>query len=242
LQDNPEITTLEGLQGLERVDGIYIENAPIVSLDGLRGLTSTRSLAIVTVPALTNIDGLSGVTDFEELTLSDARVLTDLDGIGNATRIGFLGLSSLSIASLGTLPNLTSVSGVQLTSLPNLAELDAFAKLSSPPAIVWLYDLPSLTSLRGLSSLRRTDSFDLHGTGVTALTGLELLERGGSSVRIENNPVLTSLRALTSLSGLEFLAVTDNAMLPTCEAEWLVARANPVFSNVFGNDDGGTCP
>ncbi len=242
LEGNPQLATIEGLQGLNQVGTIYIENVPLVNLDGLRGLTSLTSLTIFTTPALTNIDGLSGLTDVEEVVLSDAHALADLDGLGNVTHIDFLQLSLLSMRSLGTLPGLTGVSTAYITSMPNLTELDAFAKLSSPPTSVWLSELPSLTSVRGLSSLRATNGFELHGTAVTDLTGLELLEGGGSTFTIESNPLLTSLRALTSLTGAEFMAVTDNAALPTCEAEWLSARTSHDVFTLSGNDDGGSCP
>jgi hypothetical protein len=242
LAENPQLATIEGLQGLDQVDNIHIENVPLVNLDGLRGLSSLRSFTIFVAPALTNIDGLSGITDLEELVIGDASVLTDLDGLENVTRIGFLQLSSLPATSLGTLPSLTSVSTAYITSMPNLVELDAFAKLSSPPTHIWLYELPSLTDLRGLSSLRETAGFELHGTGVTTLTGLELFEGGGSILRIESNPALTSLRALANVTGAEFMAVTDNAVLPTCDAEWLSARTSHQVFDISGNDDGGTCP
>jgi len=123
-----------------------------------------------------------------------------------------------------------------------IRRLDAFAKLSSPPTSVSLSGLPSLTDVRGLSSLRATDSFGLYGTGLTDLTGLELLEGAGSTFRIESNPALTSLQALTSVTGAEFMAVTDNTVLPTCEAEWLSARTSHEVFTTSGNDDGGSCP
>jgi hypothetical protein len=126
--------------------------------------------------------------------------------------------------------------------MPNLAELDAFAKLTSPPTNIWLYELPSLTNVQGLSSLRETETFEVNGTGVTTLTGLELLEGGGSTFRIESNPALASLHALTSLTGAEFMTVVDNAVLPTCEAEWLSARTSHSGFRISGNDDGGSCP
>jgi hypothetical protein len=242
LQDNPELTTMEGLQGLEQLDDIYVENVPLVNLDGLRGLTRVRSLTIFQVPALTSIDGISGITEFEELVLADAPVLTDLDGLENAARIDSLQVSSLPVTSLGTLTSLTSVSLAYITSMPNLAELDAFAKLTNPPTRVWLYELPSLTNVQGLSSLRETETFELHGTRLTTLTGLELLEGGGSTFRIESNPYLTSLRALASLTGAEFMTITDNSVLPTCEADWLIARTSHAYFLISGNDDGGACP
>jgi hypothetical protein len=239
----PELATLDGLRGLTSVDALSVGNAPeLVDIDGLGGLTTLGSLALIAVPALENLDGLSGLTEIGELTVSEGLALSDLDGIGSATRLGLLSLGGLPLTSLAALQNLSEVSRLGIAQMPNLSNIDAVGSWSPPPGEVTLIDLPLLTSVEGLSSLRATTNFTLSRTGVTDLTGLELFEGGGTRVEIDGNPALRSLHALTSVTGAELISVTDNPVLPTCEADWLSARTNYDVFVQHGNDDNGVCP
>ena len=85
-------------------------------------------------------------------------------------------------------------------------------------------------------------AFTLTRTGVLDLVGLERLESSDAHVAIHGNAALTSLRALTGLTRAEHFSITDNPVLPTCDAEWLLGRTTWTESTVDGNDDDAVCP
>jgi hypothetical protein len=91
------------------------------------------------------------------------------------------------------------------------------------------------------------------------LEGLAGLAHIGGTLRLTGNTVLTSLRALTTLQTVGAISITENASLPSCEAQWLVdhitdtlggsigqlqpdASLEPGSVILSGNDGAGTCP
>jgi len=107
---------------------------------------------------------------------------------------------------------------------------------------VSLLDLPSLRNLHGLSGVTDLTWIYLARTGVADLVGLEQLQRADREVHVEGNPVLGSLRALTSLTETTFYNFTDNPVLPSCDVEWLLARTTWDSVSASGNDDEASCP
>ena len=86
--------------------------------------------------------------------------------------------------------------------------------------------------------------------GLSALTTIGVsggVESGGG-MWIDGNASLTSLAGLGSLTwyGREFLNVTDNGALPTCEATSLAAFVTSLgwtgTPSIMGNNDAGVCP
>jgi hypothetical protein len=78
------------------------------------------------------------------------------------------------------------------------------------------------------------------------------------ALEISANAALTSLRGLAALNAVESVTVTNNPLLPTCEAEWLVDNITLGLGGtigdvlpdgsveageveIAGNDDSGTC-
>ena len=62
---------------------------------------------------------------------------------------------------------------------------------------------------------------------------------------IDSNDSLERLRQLSALRELGWvLSVSNNARLPTCEAEWLrdqIGASNIRFTQILDNDDSGVC-
>ncbi len=94
---------------------------------------------------------------------------------------------------------------------------------------------------------------------VESLAPLADLTSITDALDISENGALTSLRGLAALSAVENVSITNNALLPTCEAEWLVDNITlglggtigdllpdgsvaPGSVSIAGNDDSGTCP
>jgi hypothetical protein len=107
---------------------------------------------------------------------------------------------------------------------------------------VTLRDLPAVTSIQSLSSLTQVGFLSLVRTGVMSLDGLEDLESVEQTLSLEENPALSDLSALLSLTGDGGIYVADNPELPTCQVEGLLARSTWQSIYVSGNDDGAQCP
>ena len=100
-------------------------------------------------------------------------------------------------------------------------------------AIRYLNDLPERRvfpddeALAGLEALSSCANLELRASGPATLAGLEGLAEIDGYLRIESNPALTELGALTTEPALVLgdgeLRVTDNPALPTCLAEDLLA-------------------
>jgi hypothetical protein len=116
-------------------------------------------------------------------------------------------------------------------------------------------------SLAALASLTRVEGdLVLEASGsLSNLEGLAGLAHIGGTLRLTGNTVLTSLRALTTLQTVGAISITENASLPSCEAQWLVdhitdtlggsigqlqpdASLEPGSVILSGNDGAGTCP
>jgi hypothetical protein len=76
---------------------------------------------------------------------------------------------------------------------------------------------------------------------LTTLQGIDNLEHC-TSLDIAENQSLATLHALSSVdSAVERFRVSNNPSLPTCEAEWLLARVNAQNSRIEDNDNAGSC-
>ena len=121
------------------------------------------------------------------------------------------------------LANLTGLSGVQ-----QLNQLSVSGNAS-------------LKNLQGLA-LRTVAELGIDNNGALAdLTGLETLTSVSSTLSVQSNPSLISLRALSGLTSAGSMYVADNRRLPQCEVEWLAKRLNLPVSMDIPNGPPGTC-
>jgi hypothetical protein len=128
--DNPDLTSLMGLQYLESVNGhVHLEkNERLESLKGLRRLSTIPSIQITANHSLTDLDGLQGLDiSFNSLTISNKKpaqfkwnreiknnpYLKDISALENIRSITrFLNISNNDqLTSINGLENLVSVGG-----------------------------------------------------------------------------------------------------------------------------------
>jgi hypothetical protein len=96
--------------------------------------------------------------------------------------------------------------------------------------------LPNLVSLQGQLAVNLSA-----GTTSVSFPGLTSV----GSLQLASNPNLTSINfpALTSVGS--FVSITNNSLLPTCQAQALVAQLSsppPGGVTISGNNDAGICP
>jgi hypothetical protein len=232
--------TLDGLQGLQSVGSLSIENSSIATLlplqslqqigraasggtlelnqnGGLFDLTGLGSLQVVTAisitgnPSLVTLAGLSVPGELETISIRDNPQLSDLTGLEN-----------LQVAQTVAIEN-----SIALSNLAALSNLQAATSLA-------LVNLPAVTTLE--LPIGSIDVFYLENVGVTNLNGLTGL-RGVQSAVIQNNPSLSDVDRLGSLEALAELSVINNSSLlrlpdfaGIISVEQVYVRNNPVLA------------
>jgi len=133
VRGNPLLSSLEGLGGLERVDGDLV-------IQGSNLLTS-----------LAGLDRIAQVTGDVQI---DTLGVRSLEGLGALTSVGkTLTLNSLPIVDVDGLRALRSVRSLALDSLTSLRSVCGLASVEALPGSLRLTDNPALESLAGLDQL-----------------------------------------------------------------------------------------
>ena len=210
----------------------------------------------VKIEDATSLADYASVTEITGDLWIDGIDSPDLQGLDALTTVG----GALVIGVEQGNPALTSLEGLQ-----NLGDVGRHLSVENNPV------LESLAGLRGLSIVQTSASIkanpqlvDLGLSGLSyvgdtldiadnaslaTLSGLAGLREVVDLLRVAQNPVLTSIAGLSGLETVGRLAIEDNAALPTCQAEALLAglRAKGQLDEVAsvavvrGNDDQGTC-
>ncbi len=213
LQITGDITDLTPLASLRRIVGsLYIDGigmAPeLLSLAGLEGLESVRSVELDNLQ-ITSLEPFAGLTTLPgALKLHHLTQLESLAGLHNLTHVG----GPLRITEAYQLGDLKPLAG--LTDLPDelmIADLPALTSLEGLHHIVHLGgrlsidNCSQLADLDGLRGLQRVDDrLFLGQLPITTLHGLEALtEVGGPG----GEPVQISLYLLSELTSLDALAI-----------------------------------
>jgi len=201
------LTDLAGLESLERVGGdMFIEfNSSLVSLNGLQGLESVRSLSIAENHVLESFDGLSRLATvgiethlFANLKVASLEGLASLVNPGN--RLTIYEHRELSSCDADRFVERLRDGGWDGEA--HVSDLEEGAPCRCPErilegdaVIVSAADLAALdgtTAITGSLTISAPALFDLHG--------LECLTAVGGTLRLEGNAALTDLSGLRSLS------------------------------------------
>jgi hypothetical protein len=134
--------------------------------------------------------------------------------------------------------------------LTEQSQVDALAPIDTISGSLTISgSVSSLASLAALTQIEGDLSIVDSG-GLNDLAGLEGVAEIGGELLVLGNASLASVRALASLTTVDAVSITDNVVLPTCEASWLVdnititnaGAIEPGGVVISGNDDSGTCP
>jgi len=176
ITDSEVLTDLEGLEGLERVEGglrLY-RNRALASLDALRRLTHV------------------GVLHFEEMDL-----LTDLSGLEALESVDGLGIYYCdSLTSLDGLHPAFTARGIGLDGNPQLAELSALSHLRALPDFLILSRNSAMTSLSGLEGVESVGTLAItYNEALTSVSALDSLVSVEGDLKIMDNPNLPTCEA-----------------------------------------------
>jgi hypothetical protein len=235
------IPTLSRLGSLTDVTGIDINNDP--ELVDLTGLEHVRSLPIgLQLTSCTKLQTLHGLQldpgPTGDLVIVGSPYLRDISPLSAVTKVvtGYdsSGWYSYGYFSLAQLPRI-----VDLSPVANITSVDARATISS---------MANLTSID--LAITRADMMmieDNPRAARIAMPNLTVLgtdpDGGGPALIINNSAALTSI-AFPALSETHHnVVISDNPMLPTCQATALQAQVNTFgWPWYIGGNGTGTCP
>lgn len=168
LRANPALTSLKGLEGVEQVGQLIVDDLEaLTSLEGLEGLRTMGEGGVITLralPALTSVAALGELNaDPASLVLDGLDELASLQGLGGMKKIG-----DLHIQNVGKITDLTALAPDYITgelvvrdnaALTSVAGLEVMNYLAPNGLILTLGDLiiegnPELTTLEGLKTIQ----------------------------------------------------------------------------------------
>lgn len=197
-----DIHDLSPLSDLEAVESwLQISNNPLLeSLTGLESLREVGTLDIQANDGLTDLNGLGGLEAARAINISAAG-LTTLQGLTfpvDDPEFDFR-LYTPQVTDLGALSSLVTARSLHLeVGAGTLAGLTSLAGVGS----LEIQNCPNLTSLDGVLELALT-SLRIQGnpalTSIAALSGSTWGEAAGQAIRIQDNPTLQSLEGLEDL-------------------------------------------
>jgi len=195
-----KLQDLTGLTGLRRGALRLTNNAALVNLQGLTGLTQLRELSLVRNPKLVSLDGLPSLSELGGLHLEHNPALSDLGALRRVVRMAPRAdvrvIDNDALSTLDDLPPLTELCTLIIQGNARLKQLSG---------------LETLTTLSGKEI--RVDNPVFWRSPTTMWVQ--------PTIRILDNPALTSLRKLSAITSTGIvLEVRGNSRLPQCEVAW----------------------
>jgi len=217
VQQNAELTSVEGLAGLAEVSNtlVVMENAKLTNLGGLETMDGVGSMVISGNEALSSVAGLTNA-HVNSIVVSNNAVLENVDGLGYLQ-----GANSVTIVNS---PALTEV------RLPLLEECSACI-FSANPALVTLV----------LNDLMWAGDLSIAAHGALTTVSLPHLYDVARSFTVADNAVLSNIGTLDDLETVGSLSIQGNPALPQCFVDALDARLMACNTSCTGNDPTATC-
>ncbi|WP_298419854.1 hypothetical protein [uncultured Kordia sp.] len=209
------ISSLGALNSLVNIhESLTIINNPnLTSLDGLNNLNAVNSLSISHNSSLNSITALSSITSIEfGFQISYNNALTTLAGLENINTPNALNITLSNnevLTSIDALQSLTTANNISIHSNAALTSLTSFSNITTARSINLSY-LPSLNSLQGLNQL--TELSMLRIRDIDAITDLSALSNITSAdiVSIGGNDALTSLNGLDNLTNIDWMLIGND--------------------------------
>ncbi|KAL6749606.1 hypothetical protein V8C86DRAFT_976734 [Haematococcus lacustris] len=244
IQDNAELETLSGLEGVAEVDWRIqiLYNKKLTTLDALSRLTKAGGgLVIIGNKALTSLGALKSLTDVGiSAHIMWNPVLRDVSGLAQLTAIrGDLVLAgNKALSSLAPLIALQQIGLNLCVSNTNITDLTGLDNLVSVGGLVSINENPELRSLKGLGALGVIgDNLQMHGNPrLASLAPLDsVLTSVGGGLYLLDNPQLASLgrlpATLTRLGAM--VDVRNSGAVPATDIAVLRSKANKGLAAVL---------
>lgn len=206
--DSDPITNLLGLQQLEIIDGLVIDdNDALLNLQGLEQLKIIRSLEIEHNDALLNVQGLQNANALRSIGIRNNEVLADLSHLPkfqspvNNIKIW----SNPVLTDLSGLESIRSIKGgLDIKYNESLINLNGLEKLDSVISIIQIHFNEALVDLSGLEGVKSVSTLDIQGNkALVNLSALKNLSRVNEIV-INGNSSLISLSGLENINDIDY--------------------------------------
>lgn len=210
--------SLTGLEALESVDALTIQNSSVSTLAPLRNLrridgigrAGSGRIELSQNSGLTSLSGLDSIQEVEALAISENLALTTLAGLNVPAELESVSIrSNPLLTDLAGLANLQRVQAIEIEDSPSLPSLGTLSNLQAAVSMALVND-PNLTDLN--LPIGSINVFYLDNVGVTTLSGLSGVTLVESAV-IQNNASLVDIDRLGSVDGLAELSVISNPNL-----------------------------
>ncbi len=221
---NDSLSTLTGLESLERVNVLSISECPLLTdLSAIAGIDSVGSLGIGSCPGIADLEDIPDVANMVRLSINNLAGLQNLEGLESLSSVNTLIIEeNPGLSSFTGLEGLQSCQSLHVIGNPALADITALGGLNGIDSYLSIKGNDTLLDLDGLESCRdmvfvnivAAPDFDL-----SALAGLETLTTLRLTGLSMNAP--TTLIGLTSLGGLNMESCTGETLgLPPALAEF----------------------
>lgn len=203
------LPNLNGLNNLTKIGGALSIDR-LGSLEGIQSLTAVGSLEFLNNPEISTLEGLENLTNIETHLFIQGSSLTSLKGLEGLTEIPI----SLAISEN---PNLVSLEG--LNNILKISDNNTSGELY----IARNESLENFEGLNNLTSLGYGQLYVIENNSLKSFDGLESLTNIGGTLRIDYNPVLESIEALSNLTQINlfngpYVQIHNNPMLTSLSA------------------------
>jgi len=204
------INDITPLMSLEEVTGnlVISSNQSLGTLNGLENLVSVGGIFIQTNPSLVSLTPLSNLTEIEgTVSVIGNNALTSLNGLNGITTAGFFGvISNQSLTSIDAIQSLSTLGRLVIDNNPSLNSIAALSSITTATSIQ-IYNMPLLTSLEGLNQLTSVGLLRIsYNDGLTNLAELSNLVTV-DFLSIGGNDALTSLDGLDNVTTSEWILI-----------------------------------
>jgi hypothetical protein len=238
IYDNPNLTSLEGLIGLDTIGFIYPygsirikNNNSLVNLSGLDSINYMTKMYVLENDALESMQGFpkyAQQTDWIEISHNNS--LLSLDGFEGVNYLnGLYLISNPALENINSLADVDSIgSEIVISNCNALDDISGLQSLTFLDGTIKLQDLPSLTSLEGLQNLEYAGGIGLYN--LPELINLSYLNNLDSA----DSFTISKLDGLSSLYGLDSLRKVNFLMIGSIYSENL---GNARLQNFNGVDN-----
>ena len=202
--DEKGIRDLRGLEHATRLERIELRRNEIADLTPLAGLTRLNNIKL-RGNRIADVSPLAGLINVDWLGLEE-NAITDLSPLKGLIKLNGLGIEGNPVSDVSPLSGLLSLEGIRAWNTP----ITDFSPLASIPRLRWLEisnnrSLSSLSSFKGLKSLRRLEINNCGISDISELAELTLL----TSLTLNDN-LIEDISPLANLKALTHLNLEDN--------------------------------
>jgi len=221
IKNTPNLHALEGLNSLQQVVYLSIENTGITNFNGLESLDTVGFLMhIYGNDQLKDLTGLGGLIEVVALFISECDSFQSFNGLHALKHIESLILDyNRSLVDMAGFPNLDRLRQIYIAYNENMTDLTGLESITFMELDIQIEHNPKLTSFQGLHFLEEASDIEIiDNSSLVDFSGLESLKNIRGKALIHGNSALINLAGINNLSTIaENFEITGNNALQSLE-------------------------